>query len=289
MRFTRPLALLAVAVAPVLVARPLAAQPVFFSTGDVDGRIGIGARPGSPGKLEIEAGDDFVLGHSTRLTSASFTGLLPANFSPGDAIFSRVQIYQVFPNNSTNPPSGRVPTRDNSPADNALLFRETGAGLTFTSTQLASTFTAGNSVLNGINPLPGTRTGGEGAITGQEVRFDVTFTDPIALAAGHYFFVPQVGLSTAGDFFWLSAVRPLVAPGTPFAPDLQSWIRNEDLVPDWVRVGTDVIGPVNGGPAPTFNQAFTLSGTETPEPSSFVLAATGLAVVGWTARRRRAR
>jgi hypothetical protein len=272
----------------VLLAPSLGAQPVFFSTGNVDGQIGIGARPGSAGKLEIEAGDDFVLARATKLTSASFTGLVPANFTSADAIFSRVQIYQVFPNNSVNPPSGHVPTRTNSPADNALLFRETGAGLTFTSTQIAPTFTAANSVLNGINPLPGTTTGGEGAITGQEVRFDVTFTNPIALAAGHYFFVPQVGL-TNGDFFWLSSVRPIVAPGTPFAPDLQSWIRNEDLVPDWVRVGTDVVGPVNGGPAPTFNQAFSLVGTETPEPSTLILSASGLAVVGWTARRRRAR
>jgi hypothetical protein len=284
----RRIALLALAVAPVLGARSLAAQPVFFSTGDVDGRIGIGARPGSAGKLEIEAGDDFVLGRATRLTSASFTGLVPANFTPGDAIFSRVQIYQVFPNNSTNPPSGRVPTRVNSPADNALLFRETGAGLTFTSAQVAPTFTAANSVLNGINALPGTTTGGEGAVTGQEVRFDVTFTNPIFLDAGHYFFVPQIGL-TNGEFYWLSSVRPIVPPGTMFAPDLQSWIRNEDLVPDWVRVGTDIVGAANGGAAPTFNQAFSLVGTETPEPSSFVLAATGLAVAGWTARRRRAR
>jgi hypothetical protein len=265
----RRLTLLAVLAAPLLHAPRLAAQPVFFSTGDVDGRIGIGARPASAGKLEIEAGDDFLLGHSTRLTSASFTGLVPLDFTSADAIFSRVQIYQVFPNNSTNPPSGNVPTRDNSPADNALLFRETGAGLTFTGTPTTTT--------------------GEGAVTGQEVRFDVTFTDPINLAAGHYFFVPQIGLSTGGDFFWLSAIRPIVAPGTPFAPDLQSWIRNEELAPDWVRVGTDIIGaPAGGGAAPTFNQAFAIVGTETPEPSSFVLAATGLALAGWMARRRRA-
>jgi hypothetical protein len=284
----RRLTLLAVLAAPLLHAPRLAAQPVFFSTGDVDRRIGIGARPASAGKLEIEAGDDFLLGHSTRLTSASFTGLVPLDFTSADAIFSRVQIYQVFPNNSTNPPSGNVPTRDNSPADNALLFRETGAGLTFTSTVLASTFTAANSVLNGIHGTPTTTTG-EGAVTGQEVRFDVTFTDPINLAAGHYFFVPQIGLSTGGDFFWLSAIRPIVAPGTPFAPDLQSWIRNEELAPDWVRVGTDIIGaPAGGGAAPTFDQAFAIVGTETPEPSSFVLAATGLALAGWMARRRRA-
>src|SRR4029077_3378803 len=54
----------------------------------------------------------------------------------------------------------------------------------------------------------------------------------------HYFFVPQVELDN-GDFVWLSSVRPIVAPGTPFAPDLQAWTRDEFLDPDWLRIGTD--------------------------------------------------
>ena len=45
-----------------------------------------------------------------------------------------------------------------------------------------------------------------------------------------------------GDFLYLSAPRPIVAPGTPFAGDLQAWIRNSDLAPDWLRIGTDIIG-----------------------------------------------
>jgi hypothetical protein len=49
-----------------------------------------------------------------------------------------------------------------------------------------------------------------------------------------------------------------VAPGTPFNPDLQSWIRNGDLDPDWLRVGTDII---DGTTPPTFNASFSLSGT----------------------------
>src|SRR4030095_322803 len=63
----------------------------------------------------------------------------------------------------------------------------------------------------------------------------------------------EVGLSS-GDFLWLSAPRPIVAPGTPFLPDLQSWIRNDALAPDWLRIGTDITGQ---GP---FNAAFSLSG-----------------------------
>jgi hypothetical protein len=113
----------------------------------------------------------------------------------------------------------------------------------------------------------------------------VTFNTPFTLPADHYFFVPQVQLSN-GDFYWLSAPRPIVPPGTPFPPgftDLQAWIRNEDLVPDWLRVGTDIVG---GSPAPTFNGTFTLNGF-VPEPSSFVmLSIGGVVVLGAAAIRR---
>ena len=70
-------------------------------------------------------------------------------------------------------------------------------------------------------------TGGDGPVTGQEVRFDVVFLNPFVLPADHYFFVPQVGL-TSGNFFWLSAARPIPngSPNTPINPDLQEWIRN---------------------------------------------------------------
>ena len=68
-----------------------------------------------------------------------------------------------------------------------------------------------------------------------------------------------MGLSSAGappnnpNFLWLSA------PGPPlFTGDLQSWIRNDNLAPDWSRIGTDITGPVNG--KGTFNASFSLSG-----------------------------
>ena len=64
-----------------------------------------------------------------------------------------------------------------------------------------------------------------------------------------------------GDFLYLSAPKPIVAPGTPFTGDLQAWIRNSDLAPDWLRIGTDIIG---GTPAPTFNMTFSLSGETVP-------------------------
>ena len=81
---------------------------------------------------------------------------------------------------------------------------------------------------------PNQTTLGEGPVTGQEVQFAVQFTNPLNLPADHFFFVPQVRLSN-GDFFWLSAARPNVID--PFSPDLQAWVRNGDLDPDWLRSG----------------------------------------------------
>lgn len=208
------------------VTPPATAGPFFFSTGLPDGLIATGSRLAGNGKIEIETGDDFILDHPTQLTHATFTGLLPSGFNVSQVF---VEIYRVFPKDSQNPPSGNVPTRVNSPSDVAFLDRDSAVGnLTFQTTILNTSFTAANSVLNGINPLPNVFTGGEGPVTGQEVLFDVNFTSPIRLPADHYFFVPQM-LLTSGDFLWLSAPKPIQPPGTPFSPDLQSWIRNDNL------------------------------------------------------------
>jgi len=238
------------------------------------------SRPDSSGKIEIEAADDFILNAPALVNSGTFTGLVPTGYSVSGVT---VEIYRVFPADSNNPPSGNVPTRANSPSDVAFESRASGTDLNFTATVLNSSFTAANSVLNGIHPIPGQTTGGDGAVTGQEVQFSFTLTSPFSLSSDHYFFVPQVELNN-GEFYWLSSVRPIVAPGTPFTPDLQAWMRNEDLDPDWLRVGTDIVG---GTPSPTFNGAFSLSGVATPEPASVALFGSGMIALGVLLRRRR--
>jgi hypothetical protein len=256
----------------------------FFSTGSPDGLIATASRPASPGKLETETADDFVLTQQTRIDSATFTGLIPLGASLNSVTQVEIEFYHVFPKDSTVPPDGRVITRVNSPADVEFgsATRDSLAGtLAFTPGILSPSFTAKNSVINGINPKPGQFTGGEGPVTGQEVQFNVIFSTPIVLPADHYFFRPEVGLSS-GDFLWLSAPKPITA-GTPFSPDLQTWIRNDGpggLAPDWSRIGTDI---THQGP---FNASFSLAGEAVPEPSSVLLLASGISgLVTWRLRR----
>jgi hypothetical protein len=239
-----------------LLASSAWAQSFFFSTGTPDGLIGTASRVQSTGKIQIETADDFVLTENTSIQQATFTGLIPSGAPLSSITRVEIEIYNVFPLDSTNPPSGNVPTRVNSPADSEIDDATSDSAdntLTYTTTLVNGNFTVNNSVVNGINPSPNQFTGGEGAVTGQEVMITVTFTPPINLPAGQYFFRPEVGL-TSGDFLWISAPKPIVSPGTPFAADLQSWIRNDSLAPDWLRIGTDITGQ---GP---FNAAFTLSG-----------------------------
>lgn len=233
------------------------ASAQIVNNGNVNGLMAVGTRPDANGKIEIEAADDFILSTDSTITRASFTGLLTGGATTSNIGSVTVEIYRVFPKDSAVPPSGSVPTRANSPSDFEFASRiSTDSSLTFTTTVVNATFVAANSVLNGIHKIPTQTTGGEGPVSGQEVQFDVIFNPPIDLPADHYFFVPQVQV-TGGEFMWLSSVRPIVAPGIPFTPDLQAWVRNATLDPDWLRVGTDIVGGVT---PPTFNLAFSLDG-----------------------------
>jgi hypothetical protein len=293
---TRAASLLIGALALLLLTTPVAATQFSFSTGSVTNQIATASRPGPTSGVnqETESADDFFVGVSTRLNSATFTGLIPAGATVSEV---GVEIYRIFPKDSdttrTDPtaPFGtsQVPARQNSPSDVEFKGRDSAVAgeLTFSTTLLSDFTGALNSVDTGIHPKPNFNTGGDGAVTGlQEVRFNVTFTDPIDLPADHYFFVPQALLTDPDQhFLWLSASRPIDATGTPFPPgvtDLQSWIRNAQLDPDWLRIGTDIVGGT------TFNAAFTLVG-QVPEPPSLWLlgvALAGMELLRWRRRHR---
>jgi hypothetical protein len=244
----------------------------FFSTGAPDGRIATIAEPSNAhnSHVEYESADDFVLTSETRIDHATFTGLLTGGASPGDLKNVVVEIYRVFPNDSdvgrtSGPPTfstPHVPTRVNSPSDVAFKSLDSGDHeLTFQTRVLSQHFSVGASVSSADKIS--LKSGGNGPVTGKEVEFDVSFgRRSLDLPAGHYFFVPQVGLSwkapANSHFLWLSAHKPIIPPGTPFPAgnnDLQSWMRDDPpLAPDWLRIGTDIIGGT------TFNSTFELSG-----------------------------
>ena len=261
---------------------PASGAPFTFSNGSPDGRMAMASRPAFGGSLEIEAADDFALTGPTTITGATFTGLIPTGAPLTSITKVVVEIYRVFPEDSDQGRTPHVPTRVNSPSDNALASRDSAVAgqLVFVPSVLNSSFSAANSVLNGIHPSPNQMTGGEGSVSGQEVQFNVTFTSPFDLSADHYFFVPQV-LLTSGNFYWLSTPRPNPA----LNPDLQAWIRNFDLDPDWLRVGTDIVG---GSTPPTFDAAFDLIGdtvAAVPEPATLFLVGAGVVACGVLRRR----
>jgi hypothetical protein len=234
-----------------------------FSTGSPDGNLGALSTPaGSPG-LETETADDFVLTQATVVSRATIHGLIPTGTALSSVAGVEVEIYHIFPLDSDTVRTPSVPSRVNSPSDVEIdaATRDSSQGtLSFIATQISTTFTVRNTVINGINKAPNQTTLGEGPATGEQVEIDITFNPPLFLPAGHYFFRPEVQVS-GGNFLFLSAPRPITS-GTPFpvgTTDLQAWIRNANLKPDWLRIGTDIIG------TGTFNMTFSLSGDTIPK------------------------
>jgi hypothetical protein len=247
----------------VATVTPVLADSFTFTTGNVDGRLAALSQPARGLKLETETADDFILADTTSIKGATITGLIPSGTPLSSIRNVEIEIYHVFPTDSVNPPSNRVPSRMNSPADVEIdsATRDGNVGtLAFRASLLKAGFSVQNTVVTGIHPAT-TVPGGEGPSTGDAVEISISFDPPIVLPSDHYFFRPEVEV-VGGDFLYLSAPRPIVSPGTPFLPDLQAWIRNTDLKPDWLRIGTDIIG---GSPAPTFNMTYSLSGETIPD------------------------
>src|SRR5437660_1740666 len=143
------------------LATPAWAAPFFFTTGNADAKLGALSRSESPGKLETETADDFVLTETTVINGATITGLINAPLANITNV--EVELYHVFPLDSVNPPSGRVLSRVNSPADVEIdaATRDGSAGtLGFVATPLPTPVSGASTVVNGIHPSRSRTTGG---------------------------------------------------------------------------------------------------------------------------------
>lgn len=236
------------------------AQHFSFTTGSPDAKLGALSRPAGSQGLETETADDFVLTQPTVVSGATVHGLITGG-SASNVTRVEVEIYHIFSVDSDTSRTPSVPTRANSPSDHEIgnATRDSNGGtLSFVANAIGD-FQVQNTVVDGINKFPQQLTHGEGAARGEQVEIDVTFSTPLFLPAGHYFFRPEVEVS-GGNFLFLSAPRPTTA-GTPFPAgitDLQAWIRNANLSPDWLRIGGDIVG------AGTFNMTFSLDGNSVP-------------------------
>jgi hypothetical protein len=255
------MSLIAAMLTVVWLATPVWADTFFFSTGNPDGKLGALSRPASSGKLETETADDFILTEATVISRATIHGLIPLGTPVTSITEVEIELYHVFPKDSDLTRTPAVPTRTNSPADVEIgaATRDSSKGTLGAILSVVNpSFSVVNTVVNGIFPSPNQFTGGEGPFTGEEVEIDITFNPPIFLPADHYFFRPEVQVN-GGNFLYLSAPKPIVSPGTAFTADLQAWIRNSTLAPDWLRIGTDI---THQGP---FNMTFSLTGNGIPE------------------------
>lgn len=284
----RPLARRFLALAVACASATPAAGATLYDNLTPDGALAAATRQDAPRAFEIETADDFLLTSRVHVTSATFTGIIVPGGSGAPAISAvAAEVYHVYPVDSDTTRTPAVPTRANSPSDVAMAGRASDAGeVSFSSTLLNPAFSASNSVApGGIHPPPGQTTGGDGPRSGMEVVVTASFATPFDLAPGHYFFAPQVTVADGGQFYWLAAARPIAGAGTtPITPDLQAWTRDAGLNPDWLRIGTDIIG---GTPPPQFNMAFALHGDVVPLPPSRQLMLEGFAIVACAGLGRR--
>ena len=195
-------------------------------------------RPDDGGAFEIELADDFVLTNTTPITSATFTGLLPAgatavrrSSSKSTGCFRRISDV----GRTSGPPTfstPQVPTRVNSPSDVAFDSRDFEAsGLTFSTTVVDHQFHRSSTRCSPAASIPyrAISTGGNGAGHGRggPVRRDLHHAlppprRPLFLRA------PGPAGQTAISFGCRRRNRSC-PPGTPFPPgftDLQSWTRD---------------------------------------------------------------
>ena len=213
-RFVIPLAMLGSLPMPAAALLPAVYS---FSTGDPDGLIATAARPESrPENSRSNRPMTSCSPNTTSITSATFTGLVPAGSSATGVV---VEIYRVFPTDSDVGAHQRAANVLDGPGAHAgqfaLRYRARRARHRerpiSRPRSLDPSFTANNSVTAGRYPSQTEPTPPAATVRSRARKCSstVNFATPFVLPADHYFFVPQVELGRTATFFWLSAPKPV--------------------------------------------------------------------------------
>src|SRR5262249_13013755 len=139
----------------VCLTTPLWASTFFFATGSPNGQLGALSRRPSPGKIETETADDFLVSDTTVITHATIFGLLPLGKPLNQIRDVEVEVYHIFPEDSdvdrtSGPPTfstPNVPTRVNSPSDveiSTATRQKTAGTLAISAQVLSSNFVVSN-------------------------------------------------------------------------------------------------------------------------------------------------
>ena len=107
-------------------------------------------------------------------------------------------MYRIFPLDSRPPGLPQRPDPRQFALRCRIRSRDSRPAIDFHGLGLAASFTVLNSVQpGGIHPSPGQTTGGNGALTGQEVQINMTFLTPFNLVDSHLFFEQVVDAARA--------------------------------------------------------------------------------------------
>ena len=156
---------------------PLWAASFFFATRSPNDQMGALSRRASPGKVETETADDFLLQDTTVITDATIAGLLPAG-TPLDNIKDvevEISTFSLWTPRSLS--QGRCPCEQillDVEIGTATRARSSGT-LEISTRVLNGSFMVANTVANGIT----VKTSGAGTHTTTPVEIQETSTDQV--------------------------------------------------------------------------------------------------------------
>ena len=237
---------LATIAAGLALATPAFAGDFFFTTGNADGLLGALSRSDSPGKVETETADDFVLTQTTIISGATIVGLV--NAAVANITNVEVEVYNRFrwtrSVSSVGATCSRASTRRRTSKSMPPRAMEAWERSVLPQRQLSANFH--RTEHRGKRHQPESEPAGPAArvaTSGAEVEdhHHVHQADP---SARRSLFLSPGGVGGGWRFpVAVGAAGRSWRPARRSRSDLQAWIRNARLAPDWVRIGTDVIVP----------------------------------------------